>query len=123
MLLLALCLYSLSWDESSFDESDYWSAETPTATPKQTLTPLTFATTDPTPSATSNESSAANFLTSVAMICIYVAFALVIIMGVVAFVILYRRRKAKDREFENTNLPQGLQDTLVDEGQEGMVEI
>ena len=107
-----------------FDTTDYlFATSEATATPKRTLTPMTFVTTEPIPTATENNSSAVSFLTSVTMICIYVAFGLVITSVTVIFIVIYRQVK-KGQALDAQALPEGLQDTLVDDSiQERVVTI
>ena len=108
-----------------FDMTDYLIATSEaTATPKRTLTPMTFVTTEPIPTATADNSSAVSFLTSVTMICIYIAFALVITSGTVIFIVIYRQVKKKGQVLDAQVLPEELQDTLVDDSlQERIVTI
>lgn len=85
-----------------------------TITPKRTLTPMTFATTEPLPSATEYQSSAVAFLTSVPMICMYIAFSLVGLAALLAFLLSYRKLRKMEQIWYGTPLPGQLTESLVD---------
>lgn len=85
-----------------------------TITPKRTLTPMTFATTEPMPSATEYQSSAIAFLTSVPMICMYIAFFLVGLAALLAFLLSYRKLRKMEQMWYDTPLPGRLTESLVD---------
>lgn len=121
MLLLTVCLYHTAINDMGY--ADNVGFLELTATPKQTPTPLTFATIDPTPSATEYWSSATDFLTSVPMICFYVCFVLVLLTGLAIFIWLWRRNKVKSLELAEAEIDDKLQQSLVQNEQEDMVQI
>ena len=92
LLLFVLCHSSELVDGIDINDiSEYTHFfQTNTFSPKQTLTPITFA---PTPSATSSNNS--NVFTSLEMIIFYIVFGMVVIIVVVG-IIIYRCHKNKE---------------------------
>lgn len=114
--VIAMDTSILQSNQHSQDQFD----STNTFSPKQTLTPITFA---PTPSATS--SSSTNFLASAEMVIFYIILGIVVVILTVAFII-YRFCKKKEivitvnpnevNVIEEMNQPLADNPNLPDEG-------
>ena len=117
MLLLHVHLAGSSEMHDVFTES---------STPKQTLVPMSFAPTEPLPTATEKATTVTEFLTSTWMIVFFSVFALVIVSSLVVFGVLCYRHRRENYLTGKVQIQDGLQETLVEDTslqKEGTIQI